>query len=117
MAQLRQRRANGRPPCCMYQGLAPYSLPPANADCWQEVPIGMWWLAFIVSVPREVEDHTRRHKAMLEPVEDLVDGRQRLELVIGLDFAVGGEGKRFGHIPARADERTADGDAVHHDIE
>ena len=54
---------------------------------------------------------------MLEPVEDLVDRRQRLQLDIGLDLALGGEGERFGHILARADERTADGDAVRHHVE
>jgi hypothetical protein len=34
-----------------------------------------------------------------------------------LTFAFGGEGERFGHILARADERTADGYAVCHHIE
>src|ERR1700686_2978049 len=54
---------------------------------------------------------------MLEPVENSVDRRQRLQLDIGLDLALGGECERFGHILARADERTADGYAVCHHIE
>src|ERR1700678_3346543 len=54
---------------------------------------------------------------MLEPIEYLVDRRERLQLDIGLDLAFGGEGERFGHIVARADERTADGYAVRHYIE
>ena len=54
---------------------------------------------------------------MLEPVEDLVDRRQRLQLDIGLDLALGGEGERLGHVPARADKRAADGEAVCHHIE
>src|ERR1700733_1194883 len=54
---------------------------------------------------------------MLEPVEDLVDRRERLQLDIGLDLAFGGESESFGHIVARADKRTADGYAVRDEIE
>src|SRR5271165_5575567 len=54
---------------------------------------------------------------MLEPVEDLVDRGQRLQLDIGFDLALGGEGECFGHILACADERTADGYAVRYYIE
>src|ERR1700683_653200 len=54
---------------------------------------------------------------MLEAIEDFVNRRKRLQLDIGLYFAPNGEGERFGHILARADERTPDGDAVRHHIE
>src|ERR1700683_2761460 len=54
---------------------------------------------------------------MLEAVEDLVDRRERLQLDIRLVLAPGGEGERFGHVLSRADEGTADGDAVRHHIE
>src|ERR1700674_1809383 len=54
---------------------------------------------------------------MLEPVEDLVDRRQRLELDIGPDLALGGKGECFGHILAGSNERTPDGDAIRHHIE
>ena len=37
--------------------------------------------------------------------------------IIGFDLAPGGKSECFGHILARADERTADGYAVRHDIE
>ena len=49
---------------------------------------------------------------MIESVEYFVYRRQRLQLYIGLDLACRGEGKRFGHIPACADERTPDSYAV-----
>src|SRR6202140_5700667 len=54
---------------------------------------------------------------MLKALENGVNRRQRLQLDIGLDLAIGSEGERFGHILARADERTADGYAVRHHIE
>src|ERR1035438_4608834 len=54
---------------------------------------------------------------MFEPIEDLVDRRQSLQLDIRLDLARGSEGERFGHVLACADERTADGYAVRHYIE
>src|SRR5271165_869595 len=54
---------------------------------------------------------------MLKPGEDLVDRRKRLQLDIGFDLAFGGKGQCFGHIVARADERTADSYAVCHYIE
>ena len=50
--------------------------------------------------PREVEDHARRHIAVLEPVENLVDRRKGLQFDIGFDLATGGEGEGFGHIMA-----------------
>ena len=53
---------------------------------------------------REVEDHARRHIAVLKAVEDLVDRRQGLQLDIGFDLAADSEGEGFGHILARADE-------------
>jgi hypothetical protein len=56
----------------------------------------------------EIENHARRHVAVLEPLEDLVDRRQRLQLDIGLDLAFGGEGERFGHV-SRACRRTSRG--------
>jgi hypothetical protein len=40
----------------------------------------------------EVEDHATRHFAVLEPIEDVVDRRQRLQFDIGLDLTLGGEG-------------------------
>ena len=40
--------------------------------------------AFFASATREFEDHACRHIAMLEPVEDSVDRRERLKLDIGL---------------------------------
>src|ERR1039457_5597136 len=54
---------------------------------------------------------------MLEPVEDLIDRCQRLQLGIGVDLAVDGEGERFGHVLACANERTSDRDAVRHHVE
>src|ERR1700687_2583957 len=54
---------------------------------------------------------------MLEPVKDLVDRRQRLELDIGLDLTLGGKGKRFRHILARSHERTPNGNTVRHHVE
>src|ERR1700676_4202993 len=54
---------------------------------------------------------------MLKALENGVNRRQRLQLDIGLDLAIGSEGERFGHILARADERAADGYAVRHHIE
>ena len=72
----------------------------------------------LTKVLREIEDNARRYIAMLEPVEDLIDvDSQRLQLDIGLDLAVDGEGERFGHVLACADERTPDRDAVRHHIE
>src|SRR5271166_3032668 len=71
----------------------------------------------LTKVLREIEDDARRYIAMLEPVEDLIDRRQRLQLDIGLDLAVDGEGERFGHVLACANERTSDRDAVRHHIE
>ena len=41
--------------------------------------------------PDEVEDHAARHLIVFEPVEDVVDRGQRLQLDIGLDFALGGQ--------------------------
>ena len=52
----------------------------------------------------EVEDHAARHLAVLEPIEDVVDRRQRLQLDIGLDLALCGECQRLGHILASTDE-------------
>ena len=54
---------------------------------------------------------------MLQPVEDLVDCREGLQLDIRLDLALGGKGERLGHILAGTDEGTADGDAIRHHIE
>src|ERR1700686_4361023 len=54
---------------------------------------------------------------MLKALENGVNRRQRLQLDIGLDLAIGSEGERFGHILARADERTADGYTVRYHIE
>jgi hypothetical protein len=54
---------------------------------------------------------------VLKAVEDLVDRRQGLQLDISFDPTSDGEGEGFGHILARADEGTADGDAVGHNVE
>src|SRR5664279_2516451 len=54
---------------------------------------------------------------MFEPVENLVDRRQRLQLDIRLDLARGSEGERFGHVLARSNERTAYSYAVRYHIE
>ena len=47
-------------------------------------------------VPDEVEDDATCHFAMLEPVEDVVDRRQRLQLDISFDLAFGSECQTFG---------------------
>jgi len=54
----------------------------------------------------EIYDDTCGHTTMLQPVEDLVDCRERLQLDIGLDLALGGKGERLGHILAVADKRV-----------
>src|ERR1700689_1601918 len=56
----------------------------------------------------EVENHACWYIAMFEPIEDLVNRRKGLQLDIGFNLASDGEGESFGHILARADERTAD---------
>ncbi len=66
-----------------------------------------WLLANIplfASACVEIENYARRHIAVLEAVEDLVDCGQRLQLDIGFDLTSDGEGQRFGHILARSDE-------------
>ena len=74
-------------------------------------------MSALLSTLRELEHHARRHIAMREAVEHIVDRRERLQLDIGFDLAVSGEGKRFGHVAAIADEGAANRDAVRHDIE
>src|SRR5580700_9780093 len=54
---------------------------------------------------------------MLKTVEDIVDRRQGLQLDIRFDFAFDSKGEGFGHILARANERTADRYAVCNNIE
>ena len=72
--------------------------------------------AILPSACVEIKNYARCHIAMLQAVEDLVNRGQRLQLDIGLDLASDGESQRFGHILARSDERTTDGDAIRDDV-
>jgi hypothetical protein len=69
----------------------------------------------LLPICNEVEDHAPCYIALLESVEDLMDGRQGLPFDIG--FACRGEGQRFGPVLPSADERTTNSDAVGHHTE
>ena len=67
--------------------------------------------------PDKIEHHAARHLTALKPLEDRVDLRQRLQLDIGLDLSLSGEGQSLRHVLAVPDKGAADGDAVGHDVE
>ena len=54
---------------------------------------------------------------MREPIEDLVDRRQRLQLDVGVDLALGAEREGLRHVLAVADERAAHGDTAREHVE
>jgi hypothetical protein len=64
----------------------------------------------------EVQNYARRHIAVLEAFEDIVDCGERLEFNVCFNLAIDCEGKGFGHVFAIADEGAANSDAVGDDI-
>jgi len=67
--------------------------PPRLTDgcCFRLLRRGGFRLVVDGLSPDEVEDHAALHLIVFEPVEDVVDRGQRLQLDIGLDFALGGQ--------------------------
>src|ERR1700733_1881124 len=85
---------------------------PLTNDYWFLFRCGGLGLFVTRFVGDEIEDNPTRDLSVLEPVEDVIDCRQRLQLNVSLDLAISGKGQGFGHILSVSDKGAADGDAV-----
>ena len=79
-------------------------------------PVFLYWIRrnsreLLSKRPSFLEHHARRHVAMLEPCEHVVDRRQGLELDVRLDLALDRETQGFREVLSVSDERAAYADA------